>query len=109
MLGEFETDQFFVEKKKLANNLYVENLHHLSWHTSPANYVHQIISKKAKVNNGFKFELSIDVRRVSKWSIIFWKNWTAIQYVSKKLESKWKFIYKCYFKVIHSLVITCHK
>ena len=26
MLGEFKTDQFFVEKTKLANNLYVENL-----------------------------------------------------------------------------------
>ena len=30
MLGEFKTDQFFVEKTKLANNLYVENLNHLS-------------------------------------------------------------------------------
>ena len=30
MLGEFKTDQFFVEKAKLANNLYVENLNHLS-------------------------------------------------------------------------------
>ena len=45
MLGEFKTDQFFVEKTKLANNLYVENLNHLSWHKSPTNYVHQIISK----------------------------------------------------------------
>ena len=30
MLGEFKTDQFFVEKTKLANNLYVENMNHLS-------------------------------------------------------------------------------
>ena len=30
MLGEFETDQFSVGKTKLANNLYVENLNHLS-------------------------------------------------------------------------------
>ena len=30
MLGEFKTDQLFVEKTKLANNLYVENLNHLS-------------------------------------------------------------------------------
>ena len=45
MLGEFKTDQFFVEKTKLANNLYV----------SPTNYVHQIISKITKVSNCFKF------------------------------------------------------
>ena len=51
MLGEFKTDQFFVEKTKLANNLYVENLNHLSWHKSPTNYVQQIISKITKVNN----------------------------------------------------------
>ena len=55
MLGEFKIDQFFVEKTKLAKNLYVENLNHLSWHKSPANYVHQIISKIKKVNNCFKF------------------------------------------------------
>ena len=30
ILGEFKTDQFFVEKTKLANNLYVENLNHFS-------------------------------------------------------------------------------
>ena len=30
MLREFKTDQFFVEKTKLANNLYVESLNHLS-------------------------------------------------------------------------------
>ena len=29
MLREFETEQFFVEKTKLANNLYVENLNNL--------------------------------------------------------------------------------
>ena len=55
MLGEFKTDQFFVEKTKLANNLYVENLNHLSWHKSPTNYVQQIISKITKINNCFKF------------------------------------------------------
>ena len=30
MLGEIKTDQFFVEKTKLANNLYVESLNDLS-------------------------------------------------------------------------------
>ena len=30
MLGEFKNDQLFVEKTKLANNFYVENLNHLS-------------------------------------------------------------------------------
>ena len=29
MLGEFKSDQLFVEKTKLANNLYGENLNHL--------------------------------------------------------------------------------
>ena len=30
MLGEFKSEQIFVEKAKLANNFYVENLNHLS-------------------------------------------------------------------------------
>ena len=30
MLREFESGQLFVEKMKLANNLYAENLNHLS-------------------------------------------------------------------------------
>ena len=30
MMGEFKSDQRFVEKTQLANNLYVENLNHLS-------------------------------------------------------------------------------
>ena len=30
MLGEFKSDQRFVQKTKLANNLYVENLNDLS-------------------------------------------------------------------------------
>ena len=30
MLGEFKSDLLFVEKTKLANNLYVENLSQLS-------------------------------------------------------------------------------
>ena len=30
MLGEYKSDQLFVEKTKLANNLYVENVNHLS-------------------------------------------------------------------------------
>ena len=55
MLGEFKSDHFFVEKTNLANNLYVENLHHLLCHKSPTNYVQQIISKITKVNNGLKF------------------------------------------------------
>ena len=40
MLEELKTDQFFVEKIKLANSLYMEN--HLSRHKSPTNYVHQL-------------------------------------------------------------------
>ena len=52
MLGEFKSDEFFVEKMKLANNLYMENLNHLS---SPTNYVQQIILKITKENNCFKF------------------------------------------------------
>ena len=51
MLGKLKTDQFFVEKTKLANDLYVENLNYLWWHKSPTNYVQQIISKITKVNN----------------------------------------------------------
>ena len=30
MLGEFKSDQFFVQKKKLAKNLYVENMNYFS-------------------------------------------------------------------------------
>ena len=30
MLGEFESDQLFVEKTKLTSKLYVENLNHLA-------------------------------------------------------------------------------
>ena len=30
MLGEFKSDQLLVEKTKLASNLYMENLNHLS-------------------------------------------------------------------------------
>ena len=30
ILGEFKSDQNFVRKTKLTNNLYVENLNHLS-------------------------------------------------------------------------------
>ena len=30
MLGEFKSDQLFIEKAKLANILYVKNLNHLS-------------------------------------------------------------------------------
>ena len=55
MLGEFKTDQICVEKTKLTNNLYVESVNHLSWHKSPTNCVHQVISKATKVNNCFKF------------------------------------------------------
>ena len=57
MLGEFESDQPFVEKTKLTNDLYVEYLNHLSGHKSPTNYVQEIISKIIKENNCFKFYL----------------------------------------------------
>ena len=39
MLGEFKSDQLFVEKEKLASNLYMENLNHLSRLKSSINYV----------------------------------------------------------------------
>ena len=55
MLGEFKSDQLVVEKKKLANNLYVKNLNHLSQHKFATNHVQQIISKTTKENNCFKF------------------------------------------------------
>ena len=50
MLEEFKCDQFFAEKTKLSNNLYVENLNHLSRHKSPTNYVQQIISNNFTKN-----------------------------------------------------------
>ena len=55
MLGEFKSCQLFVKKMKLVNNLYVENLNHLSWKKSPTNYIQQIISKITTENNCFKF------------------------------------------------------
>ena len=55
MLGEFKSYQLFVKKMKLANNLYVENLNHLSRQKSPTNYIQQIISKITTENNCFKF------------------------------------------------------
>ena len=55
MLGEFESDQLFVEKTKLTSKLYVENLNHLAWNKSPINYVQQVISEITKENNCFKF------------------------------------------------------
>ena len=55
MLGEFKSCQLFVKKMKLVNNLYVENLNHLSWQKSPTNYIQQIISKITTENNCFKF------------------------------------------------------
>ena len=45
---EFKNDQLFVEKTKLANNLYMEHLNHLSRNKSPTNYVQQVISKITK-------------------------------------------------------------
>ena len=58
MVGEFKSVQLFAEKAKLANNLYLANLNHLSWRKSPSNYVQQLISKKKKKkkkeNNWFK-------------------------------------------------------
>ena len=55
MLREFKSYQLFVKKTELANNLYVDNLNHLSWQKSPTNYVQQIISKITTENNCFKF------------------------------------------------------
>ena len=53
-LGEFKSDQIFVEKTKLASNLCVENLNHLSRHKSPKNYVQQIILKNNKRKQFFQ-------------------------------------------------------
>ena len=36
------------------------------------------------------------------------KNLTCKQFVCRKLDGKWKYIYKYYFKVIHILVFTWH-
>ena len=55
MLREFKSYQLFAKKTELANNLYVDNLNHLSWQKSPTNYVQQIISKITTENNCFKF------------------------------------------------------
>ena len=46
MVGEFKSVQLFAEKAKLAKNLYLANLNHLSWRKSPSNYVQQLIKKK---------------------------------------------------------------
>ena len=37
MLGEFKINQRFAEKMKLANNLHVKKMNHLSRHKSPKN------------------------------------------------------------------------
>ena len=51
MLGEFKSDQLFAEKTKPTNNLYVENLNHLSLNKFPTHYAQQVISKITKENN----------------------------------------------------------
>lgn len=94
MLGDFKSDQHFVEKTKLANNLYVENLNHLSWNKSPRNYVQRLISKITNGNNNFKFYLFIDAERILKWSRVFWKNKTHKQFVCQTLDLTWQYIYK---------------
>ena len=50
MLGKLlkKVAHFFVEKTKPVNNFYVENLNHLSWNKSPANYVQKVVSKNNK-------------------------------------------------------------
>ena len=73
MLGEFKSEQIFVEKAKLANNFYVENLNHLSWNNYPINYVQLGVSKITKENNNFKFGQFIDIARILKWSLVSWK------------------------------------
>ena len=100
---------FFVEKTKFADNLYVENLNHLSWNKSPTNYVQQVILKITKESNCSKSELFIDVGRILKGSVVCWRNKILKQFVCKKIDFKWQYIYKYYFKVIYSLVFTCHK
>ena len=70
MLGEFKSEQIFVENTKLANNFYVENLNHLSWNNYPINYVQLGVSKITKENNNFKFGQFIDIARILKWSLV---------------------------------------
>ena len=55
MLEEFKSYHHFVEKRKLANNLYVENLNSLSWNKSPTNYSQD---KKTIVSN-FNYSLML--------------------------------------------------
>ena len=66
MLGEFKSEQIFVENTKLANNFYVENLNHLSLNNYPINYVQLGVSKITKENNNFKFGQFIDIARILK-------------------------------------------
>ena len=42
MLGEFKNDQWLVEKTKVTNNLYMENVNYLSWHKPPTNITSEL-------------------------------------------------------------------
>ena len=59
MLGEFKSDQLFVEKTKLANNLYVGNLNHLSWHKPPTCAANNFKNKKKKIVSNFNDSLML--------------------------------------------------
>ena len=71
MFWEFKSGQTFVEKTKLPNNLFMENLNH------PINYVQQTISKITKETT---------IGRILKWSKICWKSQTHKQFVRRKLD-----------------------
>ena len=55
MFWKFKSDQTFVEKIKLPNNLFIENLNH------PINYVQQTISKitKETIVSNFNYSLML--------------------------------------------------
>ena len=56
-LGEFKSDQLFVEKTKLVTNLYTTISHDILSNKLCA--VQQIISKITEENNCFKFNYSL--------------------------------------------------
>ena len=54
MFEKIKSDRNFVGKTKLAINLYVEHLNHLSWNKLLINCRPQLISKVTKENDSFK-------------------------------------------------------
>ena len=90
MLGKFKNDQLFVEKAKPEKKFYVENLNHLSWNKSAANYLQEVSLKIAKENECFNFQLFMDIGRILELSKDCWKNKTWKPFVCWKLEFQWQ-------------------